>query len=544
MECKSLKGILLLNIEFLLNTFVFRLFDFNKNKMKPSKELFRLIKSLTKSEKRYFKLSSNLQSGNKNYMRLFDAIEEQSEYDEDALKNQFKGETFIRHLPSEKSHLYNLILKSLRGFHSDKSSGAQLQEQLRNIELLYNKALYKECAKFIKRAKKLAAKHEKFYYLLDLVNWEKQLVEEEYMRGIFDKDLVKLVEEEHDCLKKLRNLAEYQILYSRINYAYRRGGYVRNEKETQIVKEVANHPLITGKGTAISVKASSMCYFIKGLCATTEMDQEDAYTNFNKVAKILENNPVIMQEVPKRYIRALNNLLFFHLDNQRFKEFSALIDKMRALKSKPGFGSIDVQMKIFTLTHNAELLVYDSTGQIDKGLRVIEEVIEGIVQYQDKLNIEEKIVLYYNVSVMYFAGGDYKKALHWINKVINVNEGDLRKDLFTFARLYNLIIHYELGNFDLLDYTTKSTSRYIKKKNRNYRFESLILKYIRRMIKAKSEKELQKNYKKFHKELKDVLKDFYEQAGMEYFDFLTWVESKIEDIPYPEIKRRKLQLSK
>mgnify|MGYP000023314336 CR=1 FL=1 len=58
--------------------------------MKPSNELFQLIKSLTKSEKRYFKLSSSLQSGEKNYMKLFDIIEIQDEYDEPAIKQKFK----------------------------------------------------------------------------------------------------------------------------------------------------------------------------------------------------------------------------------------------------------------------------------------------------------------------------------------------------------------------------------------------------------------------------------------------------------------------
>ena len=86
--------------------------------MKPSHELFRLIKSLSKSEKRFFKLMSSLQSGEKNYIKLFDSIEKQNEYNEDAIKHQFREETFIKHLPSEKNHLYKLILKSLRSFYS------------------------------------------------------------------------------------------------------------------------------------------------------------------------------------------------------------------------------------------------------------------------------------------------------------------------------------------------------------------------------------------------------------------------------------------
>jgi hypothetical protein len=54
--------------------------------MKPSTELHDLIKSLTKSEKRFFKLHSSLQSGDKNYLRIFDAIDKQKVYDEDAIK--------------------------------------------------------------------------------------------------------------------------------------------------------------------------------------------------------------------------------------------------------------------------------------------------------------------------------------------------------------------------------------------------------------------------------------------------------------------------
>jgi hypothetical protein len=55
--------------------------------MKPSNELHDLIKSLTKSEKRFFKLHSSLQAGDKNYLRIFDAIDKQKVYDEEASRS-------------------------------------------------------------------------------------------------------------------------------------------------------------------------------------------------------------------------------------------------------------------------------------------------------------------------------------------------------------------------------------------------------------------------------------------------------------------------
>ena len=148
--------------------------------MKPSTELYDLIKSLTKSEKRFFKLHSALQSGDKNYLRIFDAIDKQKTYDEEGLKKQFAKETFIRHLPSEKNHLYKLILKALRAYHSESSISGILKQEIKNIEILYQKALYEECNKLLHRAKRIAKENERFYYWFELLNWEKMLLEEAY----------------------------------------------------------------------------------------------------------------------------------------------------------------------------------------------------------------------------------------------------------------------------------------------------------------------------------------------------------------------------
>jgi len=506
--------------------------------MKPSTELFQLIKSLSKSEKRYFKLSSSLQSGEKNYMKLFDAIELQSAYDEAAIKEMFKEETFINHLPSEKNHLYSLILKSLRGFYSDNSAASILQEQLRNIELLFNKALYKECVKIIKKAKKLAYGYEKFYFLLDLIDWEKKLIEEDYHRGNFDQDLTKLVEEEEECVEKLRNLAEYQILYSKINYAFRKGGYARNVDEKKIVEEISNYHLIKGKNTAISTKAATACYYIKGLCATTERNMKDSFTNFSKVVKIMEDNPMIMKELPKRYIKALNNVMFAYMDFFEWEKCQNYIDKLKDLKSKQAFGAVDLQLKLFTFSNNAELVLCNIKGDFDKALSsTIPTILEGLEQYNGKINKEEEMLFHYNISITNTYKGDYKNALKYINLVLNDNELSLRQDVYTFARLINLIIHYELGNFDLMDYTIKSTNRFVKKNQRNYQFETVFLKNIKRLIKAKSPEDLSNMFKEFKDNIDEVLKDPYEAIATEYFNFTAWLDSKIEKKPVSEIIR-------
>jgi tetratricopeptide (TPR) repeat protein len=507
--------------------------------MKPSTELFELIKSLTKSEKRFFKLTSSLQSGEKNYLKIFDAIDKQKDYDEETIKKQFGRQTFIKHFPSEKNHLYKLILKSLRAYHSDNSISSVLKQEIKNIEILYKKALFRECNKFLIRAKKVAIQHEKFYYWFELISWEKQLLEEAYEAGEFGQDLDALIKEEQEVIEKLRNLAEYHVLYSRVNYVFRSGGYARNDEQQKIVDEISQNYLIKGKNTALSTRAATICYYIKGLCASTQRNYDESFRHFLRVKQILDNNSLIRKDLAKRYVRTLSNLLYCYIDSHAFAKSFELIEKMRDLNKQKGFNTIDVQVKVFTSSYIAELMIYDKMGDYDKGVAILDDIIYGIEEFGDKINKEQEIVFYYNLAYTYFGAGTYNRALFWINKVMNDNEQHLRQDIYSFSRLFNLVIHFELGNYDLLEYIIKSTLRYLNKRQKSYAVESILLKHLKKLSRLSSDpEELKAQFIKLKGELNEAFEDKSENVVLEYFDFSAWVDAHIEGVPFAEVKKR------
>lgn len=516
--------------------------------MKPSEELFKLIKSLTKSEKRFFKLTSSLQAGDKNYLRLFDAIENQPKYDEEQIKRLFRGETFIKHLPSEKNHLYKLILKSLRAFTADNSVNSQLQDELKNVELLYLKAHYKECRKIIDKAKNLAYINEKFYYLFELINWEKQLLEEEYLAGNFDKNLDYLIQEEQEVLEKLRNLAEYRILYSKINYVFRKGGFARDEREMELVREITENHLIRGKNTAKSRRAAATCYYIQGLADVFRQDYNSSFEKFSKVVRIFEENPSLIQDIPKQYLRSLNNLLMCYIDNRNFASFFELKDKIQALKNHPAFSSRDIQVKIFTCTFQSEFAAYDAMAEYEKATHIIDKVLEGMERYKAHLGKEEQILFYYNIAYACFGAGRHKDALQWLNRILNDNEPNLRQDIYSFARLFNLAVRFELKQFDYLWYIIKSTSRFYAKQKmltgRNYLFETLFLKHFSKISKPNEGPGNQKEiFKEMKQNISPMLRNQYGKVILGYFDFLSWIDTKLEDVSFAEVRKRNLTVS-
>lgn len=500
--------------------------------MKPSIELFKLVKSLTKSEKRFFKMTSSLQSGDKNYLKIFDVVEKQDEYDEEALKKEFKNETFIKHLPSEKNHLYKLILKSLRSFYSEQSISSVLKQEIKNVEILYNKALYKECEKFVGRAKILAEEYEKFYYWFELISWQKKLLEEAYEEGEFTTNLDALVEEEELVIAKLRNLAEYQVIYSKINLIFRSGGFTRNEQERKIVEDIADYHLIKGKNTAISTRASSMCYYIKGLCAATNRNYEDSFQFFNRTREILDKNPKIKEDSAQRYVMTLFHLLRCYIDSCDFENAQKMIDDLRSLSDKKGFGSTDIMLKVFANSHNQELNLMHKMGEFTKSVTLIQEIDKKILSIKDKISKEQELLFSYNKAYSYFGIGEYKKSLSYLIDVLNDNEQNLRQDIYSFSRLLNLIIHFELENYDYLEYVIKSTNRYLSKYDKDYKIEDVLIKNIRKLAKASNSISQMEIFDNMKQEIGKLLESHHEQVLLEYFNITAWIESKINKTPF------------
>lgn len=502
--------------------------------MKPSTELFSLIKSLTKSEKRFFKLNSSLQTGEKNYLKIFDFIEKQKKYDEDELKENFKNETFVKHLPSEKNHLYKLLLKSLRAYYSDRTVSSQLKQEIKNVEILYKKALYKECNKFVKRAKAVARQYEKFYYWFELINWEKKLLEEAYESGEFNQDLDELIEEETEVIEKLRNLAEYHILYSKINYIFRSGGFTRNEKEREVVAEIADYHLIKGKNTALSTRATTICYYIKGLCAASIRDYEDALINFKKAKSVMDAKPKIKDDLQTRYIYTLSFLMHCYIDSYRFDKAEEVVEQLKALEDEKAHNSLDSKVRLFTSRFIGQMVLYNRQGLFEKTLELVPEIEEGLTRFEDKINKEKTLLFTYNTAYAYFGVGEYRKALKNINDVLNDNEKMLRQDIYSFSRIFNLIIHFELNNHDFLEYDMKSTQRYLNKHEKDYEVEKLFMKEMRALARLGDESGRKKRFEGFKKSLDELLKIDRENVILEYFDLRAWVNSKLNDTSFKQ----------
>jgi len=138
------------------------------------------------------------------------------------------------------------------------------------------------------------------------------------------------------------------------------------------------------------------------------------------------------------------------------------------------------------------------------------------------------------LAYAYFGIGEYREALKYINEVLNDNEKMLRQDIYSFSRIFNLIIHFELNNHDFLEYDMKSTARYLNKHEKDYEVEKLFMKEMKTLSRIDRENDRKVVFQKFNEKLNALLKIDRENVILEYFDLRSWIISKLDKTNFSE----------
>lgn len=499
-------------------------------------ELARLIQSLTKSEKRYFKMFSALQSGEKGYIKLFEAVEKLGDYDEKKIRKMFAGEDFLKRLPAVKNYLLGQILKSLRVINAGNTVDSQLREMMEDVAVLYDKRLYRQCAKVLDRAKELAKANELTLPQLEINVWQEKVLLELLPIEKFERMLEGSLEEEMATVDAQKNAIQYRHLYNKIILINRKIKEARNKEELEQFQSIIKHPLLSSINKALSFEAKQYFYHIHLIYNHAKGDNAACFQLASEQIRLIEEYPHKIRETPKIYLSALYNVLLCQIHLHKYDNFQDTLDKLRSFNVK----SMNIEVSRFVNSYIFEMVMYLDSGEFDKSISIREPVMEGLQKYHDKINIIEKITLLYNLFYSYFGTAEFSKALGIINKLLNEYQKELRYDIQSAVKILNLILHFELGNTRLLEYNAISTYRFLYKSKRLYKMENIVLQFIRKkMPRIHTAKQQMKAFVELRNDFVEIADDEYESKAFEYFDYISWLDSKIEKKSFAEVVREK-----
>ncbi len=499
--------------------------------MAKKNNLFLLIKSLSKAEKRYFRLFA-AGGGSQNYVLLFDAIERQQNYDEEAIKTQFQGYTFAKQLHVTKNYLSKLILKSLRNFHAGISKDAELKDLLRDIEILFRKELFDHCEFAIDKAIKLAVEYEKLNDLVELCAWRRKLLLATTGTGRSREEINSVLEHERHTIERLLRINEYWNLTINI---FELLEFSRHQPLHDPAGRLDRHPLLKNVETANSLQATMLFYHCLQTFYFFNSDLAQADESVSKLIAVLEQHPSLIRDNPRSYITALNNKAGVCLHAKRYEEIPALLAKVKAVPSNYGIkDKSPATIKLLLQSYNLELEMYRDTGRYREGLALIEDASYFLQRHRNSVTDDYRLLLYYQFSYMYFMAGDFDSALHWLNEVFRGRFDSFREDILSYSHLLRLLIHFELGNIIFLKYAVDSCRRFLQKKRRLHKFETDVLKFFSRASLAPRDQ-----YQRLYRDLQTALfgggEDNRNAATLDYenfndyLDFKSWLAAKIGD---------------
>jgi uncharacterized protein YcgL (UPF0745 family) len=504
----------------------------------PSNDLFSIIKSLDRHEKRNFKLFVQNTSDSAAYIKLFDVMDALEFYDEKKVVAVLERKNWDHELKHVKRYLQESILQFLEYYYADHSVEIQLQRYLQRIEIFCAKKLFTLARQMIKKVKDLAEKSYQYYYLLIILSKEDEIINLELDIKAMNNHAMNNHPEKMKCMEILANIMDYDKLVFQVSSILKRELFVSENKRIE-VEAFLNIPLLKEEAIAISIPAKLKRYAILGQLFLSLRNFELSYLNYKKAVELLKKHAFIQQSNIAFYMDTMNYFIIAAVLLKKNKEVFVLFNDVKSFMDKlpKKLQSVRVLQKYLIISDNhIDFLL--RIFKVEEAKLLSEQISTSIKKYS---GIDNYLVFHNNCCLVYFHLGDYRKALQNINVSLNAPDSGIRTDMIIFAKIMNLIVHYELGNEELLPGLCKSTYRYMEKKWHVDRLEETLLNFFGKTIhRFTIPEERTIAFQELRKELAQALS----KQVFQDFDLLAWVDSKIMNRPFLEAAKERANESR
>lgn len=490
--------------------------------------LFSLIKSLNKSEKRQFKLYVGRLDVNADskFLNLFNVLDKANTYNEKEIVKS--GVVKKQQLANVKAHLYKQILISLRLNPSHQNIRSQIREQLDFASILYHKGLYKQSLRILEKSKEVAIQHEEKNIAYEIVELEKVIESQYITRSIATRaDELSIQAKELSQLNviasKLSNLSLQ--LYSIIL----KTGYVKNEEESEQVTTYFQDRLPKYEFKNLGFREKLWLYKAHLWYSFLLQDFLNCYKYASKWVDLFHEYPNMIRLNPVFFLKGNNYLLesmFFLQNKPKFLKTLLQFEKTITDSNFPKDENVETLTFLYLNFHSINQHFID--GSFEDGLVLIPKIESNLKKFQSRIDEHHKMIFYYKFASLHFGAGNNKKCIFYLDKIISNKTLAMREDLLCFARVLNLVAHYEAGLDYHLETLLKSTYKFLIKMNDLHEVQKEMIKFIRGLQDIYPH-DLKKAFINLHKKLKTYESHPYERRAFLYLDIISWLESKIEN---------------
>lgn len=439
----------------------------------PSSALENLVASLSAQEKRYIRLYlGRHEKSGKELLQVYDTVLNQAP---ENVPGKKKKEVRQKN-STQRSYLYRIMLKALRFYHEERTVDISLYERLINSALLYEKRLYELSLREIDFAYELACSNDRWPIAINILSFKADVVIEKN-----SKDIAQELATVHLAAKKmlgqLDELMELKSIQLRTYALCRIKYYQRSpEMENEIGQLLSSlHSLKPQRDSLLGHH-----YYLMTLAGHSYFrgEYDKAFSLYQELFQHWDRHPERIEAESLTYTRFLSNVMSAAHASGRFDIIPLVLEKLSSLVVH----SAEEEAEQFQNIKYMELLHLMNTDGYDRLEKLTREISNGLNKYKTKVNKARELAFYHNLSMAWFLVHEWKQAIEWNDRIINQPRTEHRLDLQYAARLFRLILWFETGKQDLLDYELVNVERFLRSHKVWFAYESAVVKFFRKLL--------------------------------------------------------------
>jgi len=498
--------------------------------------LFFLIKSLTKAEKRSFRLFAhrNADGADLLYMTLFDVIDKAKTFDEAKIRKEFP-KLKTANFTNLKRHLYEQLMICLRLLKKDKQKNIKIREYIDFAYVLYGKGLQLQALEILNKARKLASSTYSDFSLITIIELEK-MIQSRHITRSESEPIQQLVSESTEVGERINIRIRLSNLRLHLHKMYIEKGHIYDQKEGDELKQFFNIQLFGIEESDLGV-FEKVYYYQSFVWYYYIIDDFNSCLKYAiKWVELFKSSDELQLRDINLFMRGYHYVLTSAFNIRNSSILEKYLDELEKLR-KEMYSKFNLNSQIisFLYVHTGRMNFHFMKGSFEEGIKGVSRTLTRISKYKSKLDIHKIMVLYYKIAWMNLGSMNYSTAIKYLNAILNMSDKALREDIQIYARLMNIMAHYDIEKFNKIQFELlPETNTFFKSCTRINQVDTLIFEMFERVSVAPlmDRKEI---FKKYYAKLMDKKDKPYEKRSFVYLDILFWIESKVKNVSLSEV---------
>jgi tetratricopeptide (TPR) repeat protein len=492
--------------------------------LKPSENIFELIKSLTPAEADYIVKTSDQhkKSSSNNYMMLFSEIQAQETYDEKEIIRKLGYGDNLNNFAFTKNYLCHFILNRLEEISNLPQ--VALRRKINAVSLSTNRKYAPYLTEMTEEAEAEAFRLQLFDSYLG--------VHALHLRSSNEKEYSEKIKK---VLQAKKSFLHYRKLFALVRLKHHQSSFIRDILQTPEFKHVYEEELLESDSN-YNFNHKIFFYLAKGIVYYAIKDYENGTRIRNELIKLWEKYPHMIQVRFAAYYNTYYNKALVLSNLGEFSEAVNTIHYLRESMEKMDRGTLFQKFMLYNLLID----VYNSCGYFEKSLEVINEYTrfrQGLPHSENTIYSDQQY--YFYLAKVYYGTGNLKEASKYLNHIIN-SEFEYNSDITSMGHVLSLIIYFEGGKTDVLEYRLPHAQRQLEKRNCMMGSLQLLIKFFKSYVNRQPEAgELRKSFIRLKEGIdNNISNDSVQQNLLSYFDIAAWVTAKVEKCSLADILKK------